>query len=93
MRTHAREATGDRQAPLRGFAGLHVHLIGIGGSGMSGAATLLLGLGADVSGSDLAPFSGMGPNCHFFKDNSGNAFFFFLFNEFTKTLRLEHILF
>ncbi len=41
-------------------AGLRVHLIGVGGSGMSGAAALLLDLGASVSGTDLAPFNGMG---------------------------------
>lgn len=43
-----------------GFAGLRVHLIGIGGSGMSAAASMLLELGADVSGSDLQPFDGLG---------------------------------
>ena len=41
------------------FAGTRVHLIGIGGSGMSGAAALLLKLGAQVSGSDLVPFEGL----------------------------------
>jgi len=35
-------------------------MVGIGGSGMSGAAALLLKLGADVSGSDLASFDGFG---------------------------------
>ncbi len=44
----------------RWYKGRHVHLIGIGGSGMSGVAALLLKLGADVSGSDLASFDGMG---------------------------------
>lgn len=39
---------------------LRVHMIGIGGSGMSGAAALLKDLGAKVSGSDLVPFVGMG---------------------------------
>ncbi|HZD09834.1 MAG TPA: UDP-N-acetylmuramate--L-alanine ligase [Candidatus Binatia bacterium] len=33
--------------------GMHVHLVGIGGSGMSAIAWLLLGLGYRVSGSDL----------------------------------------
>ncbi|MCO6436949.1 MAG: UDP-N-acetylmuramate--L-alanine ligase [Phycisphaerae bacterium] len=40
--------------------GLHVHMIGIGGCGMSGAARILLGLGGRVSGSDMTPFDGMG---------------------------------
>ncbi len=43
-----------------GFEGMRVHFIGIGGSGMSGAAALLLDHGARVSGSDLVPFHGMG---------------------------------
>jgi UDP-N-acetylmuramate--alanine ligase len=42
------------------FAGARVHLIGIGGSGMSGAASMLVALGARVSGSDLVAFPGMG---------------------------------
>lgn len=42
------------------FGGMRIHLIGIGGSGMCGAASLLVQLGADVSGSDLVPFNGMG---------------------------------
>ena len=33
----------------------HVHFVGIGGSGMSGIAEVLLTLGYQVSGSDLAP--------------------------------------
>jgi UDP-N-acetylmuramate--alanine ligase len=33
----------------------HIHLIGIGGAGMSGIAEVLLNLGYAVSGSDLAP--------------------------------------
>ncbi len=44
----------------REFTGLRVYLIGIGGSGMSGAAALLLERGARVSGSDMMPFDGMG---------------------------------
>ncbi len=39
---------------------LRVHMIGIGGSGMSGAAAILKEFGAKVSGSDLMPFDGMG---------------------------------
>jgi len=37
-----------------------IHLIGIGGAGMSGAAALLLKLGARVSGSDATNFAGVG---------------------------------
>ena len=33
----------------------HIHLVGIGGSGMSGIAEVLLTLGYKVSGSDLQP--------------------------------------
>ncbi len=44
---------------LRTIAGLRVHLIGIGGSGMSGAAALLSDFGAVVSGSDLSRFDGL----------------------------------
>ncbi|MDD4890385.1 MAG: UDP-N-acetylmuramate--L-alanine ligase [Phycisphaerae bacterium] len=40
------------QRPGCSFAGQHVHLIGIGGCGMSGLASVLLGGGAIVSGSD-----------------------------------------
>ena len=32
----------------------HIHFVGIGGSGMSGIAEVLLNLGYKVSGSDLA---------------------------------------
>lgn len=39
--------------------GARIHLVGIGGCGMSGAARILLGLGGRVSGSDLSPFDGM----------------------------------
>src|SRR5262245_29549182 len=45
---------------LRSVEGLRVHLVGIGGSGMSGAAALLRDLGAEVSGSDLSTFDGLG---------------------------------
>lgn len=40
--------------------GLRVHMIGVGGAGMSAAAALLLRHGARVSGSDLLPFDGLG---------------------------------
>jgi len=49
-------------APARAepLSGRRVHMIGIGGSGMSGAAALLRDLGATVSGSDLGGFDGLG---------------------------------
>ncbi len=40
--------------------GANVHLVGVGGAGMCGAARMLLDLGAKVAGSDLVPFEGMG---------------------------------
>ncbi|MFQ5461005.1 MAG: UDP-N-acetylmuramate--L-alanine ligase [Phycisphaerae bacterium] len=42
------------------FRNCRVHLIGIGGCGMSGAAAMLLQMGADVSGSDMGDFEGLG---------------------------------
>ena len=41
------------------FVGKRVHMIGIGGCGMRGAAAMLLRCGAKVSGSDRAPFVGL----------------------------------
>jgi UDP-N-acetylmuramate--alanine ligase len=38
-------------------SGAHVHVVGVGGAGMSGLARLLIESGADVSGSDLADSS------------------------------------
>ncbi len=53
----------DRQATtvsnLR-LEGANIHMIGVGGSGMCGAARMLLDLGAKVAGSDLVAFDGMG---------------------------------
>jgi UDP-N-acetylmuramate--alanine ligase len=46
--------------PGGSFAGMRVHLIGIGGCGMCGIATLLLDLGAKVTGSDRELFPGLG---------------------------------
>lgn len=46
--------------PLRDLVGQRVHLIGIGGAGMSGAAKLCAELGAKVAGSDLTAFDGIG---------------------------------
>ncbi|GAF74694.1 unnamed protein product, partial [marine sediment metagenome] len=60
MRTDVARTPVERQEPLRDFAGMRVHLVGIGGSGMRGAADVLLELGARVSGSDLVPFDGLG---------------------------------
>ena len=36
----------------------HIHLVGIGGAGMSGIAEVLANLGYQVSGSDLAQWNG-----------------------------------
>ena len=44
----------------QGLAGLRVHLIGIGGCGMRGAAALLQSFGARVSGSDAKRFPELG---------------------------------
>lgn len=41
-------------------SGLRIHMIGIGGCGMSGAGRILAERGAVVSGSDLNSFEGMG---------------------------------
>jgi len=40
--------------------GASVHMIGVGGAGMCGAARMLLDLGAKVAGSDLLAFEGIG---------------------------------
>lgn len=65
MNTKIVGAIAERISPIgpisRNYAGLHVHMIGIGGCGMSGAAALLRDLRAVVSGSDLAVFDGLGP--------------------------------
>ena len=56
------------------FRGLRVHLVGVGGCGMLGAARILLQSGAVVSGSDLKQFAGAGDlvqagaSIHFFHD-------------------------
>src|ERR1700733_13026756 len=47
--------TESRHAVHSAFAGRHVHFIGIGGSGMSGLAGMLLDRGAVVSGSEPKP--------------------------------------
>ena len=49
-----------REPGPRQFAGVRVHMIGIGGSGMAGMACMLSDLGAVVSGSDMVAFSGLG---------------------------------
>ena len=65
MHTKIEGAIADRPSTVtthpKNFSGRHVHMIGIGGCGMSGAAALLHDLGAVVSGSDLAAFDGLGP--------------------------------
>ena len=60
MRMRVDGATEGRRTPPISVDGLRMHLIGIGGSGMSGAARMLVELGAVVSGSDLHPFEGLG---------------------------------
>jgi UDP-N-acetylmuramate--alanine ligase len=65
MRKRIGEKALDRERTIRrsagiDFAGLPVHMIGIGGSGMSGAAAMLLSMGAKVSGSDAQEFDGVG---------------------------------
>lgn len=45
------ESNWDQDSVLR--AGMHIHLVGIGGSGLSAIAWLLLGRGYVISGSDL----------------------------------------
>jgi len=47
--------TESRLAGTSRFAGRHIHFIGIGGSGMSGLARMLLDCGAIVSGSEPKP--------------------------------------
>ncbi len=49
-----------RSAEGGDLPGQRIHMIGIGGCGMSAAAVLLLRCGAKVSGSDLNPFEGLG---------------------------------
>ena len=60
MRTGVDGATLQRPVAMPVLADLRVHFVGIGGAGMSGAASLLLESGAVVSGSDLIPFDGLG---------------------------------
>ncbi len=60
MYTQSEGAIATERRDLRAFSGMRVHFVGVGGSGMSGAAALLQNLGAFVTGSDLAPFDGMG---------------------------------
>ena len=59
MQPHVDGAIVDRPGLLEAFAGRRVHLIGIGGSGMNGAAAILLTMGADVSGSDQVASKGL----------------------------------
>ena len=59
MDAHTEGAMVERP-PVSDLSGRSVHMIGVGGAGMSGAAALLLDKGARVSGSDLLGFDGMG---------------------------------
>ncbi|HEX4796648.1 MAG TPA: UDP-N-acetylmuramate--L-alanine ligase, partial [Humisphaera sp.] len=54
LRTESRSSAGSNSRGSR-FSGLRVHFIGIGGSGMSGLARMLLDCGALVSGSEPKP--------------------------------------
>ena len=53
--TRDRSASPTRQQPASKFAGKKIHFIGIGGSGMSGLARMLMDSGAIVSGSEPNP--------------------------------------
>jgi UDP-N-acetylmuramate--alanine ligase len=48
-------STHSQDWPASRFAGQHIHFIGIGGSGMSGLASMLLDSGATISGSEPKP--------------------------------------
>jgi UDP-N-acetylmuramate--alanine ligase len=55
METAARHPSAVRnETPANPYTGRHVHLMGVGGSGMSALAQMLLARGAVVSGSDIA---------------------------------------
>ena len=60
MRTHLDGAAVKSRDRCADLVDQRIHLIGIGGSGMCGAASLLLDRGALVSGSDQTPFEGLG---------------------------------
>ncbi len=63
---HVRLSGDSCEPPTRRFdpAGLRIHMIGIGGCGMSGAGRVLAERGAVVTGSDLNSFAGMGTLVH-----------------------------
>src|SRR4051812_46548555 len=50
-------AAGVHSIPRTPFTGRRVHFLGIGGSGMSGLAHMLINFGANVSGTDRTPSS------------------------------------
>ena len=58
--TQAGEESREASSQFADFCGKRVHLIGIGGSGMFGAARMLLQSGAKVSGTDQRQFDGVG---------------------------------
>jgi len=60
MQTEIEGATATQLHTPPLFQDKHLHMIGIGGSGMSAAAMMLLKLGATVTGSDLEVFDGLG---------------------------------
>jgi len=61
MHVRLNEAVQGRFGDRTEFMGRRVHMIGVGGCGMSAAAHVLHQRGAIVTGSDLNPFDGMGP--------------------------------
>lgn len=64
MSTRFDGSTGVHHPRVVRWCGLRVHMVGIGGCGMIGAAVMLRRLGAIVSGSDLTAFEGFGPLVH-----------------------------
>ena len=52
---HTLDGRQSQQSPRTPFTGRGVHFLGIGGSGMSGLAHMLLNFGARVSGTDRSP--------------------------------------
>lgn len=61
MRTSMDDNTAVMDVNVPSLSSSRIHLIGVGGSGMNAAASLLTTMGADVSGSDQIPFEGLGP--------------------------------
>jgi len=58
--TRLDELTLEQTLVDRGLAGRRIHLVGVGGCGMYGAARILMHSGARISGSDQKDFAGAG---------------------------------